>query len=219
MRYIYLVAACLLSGCSTQTLHIFESGLDDTTRQNLMRELAQREVNFRFTSLPVPEKYDSARLNIAPMTSGERWLGEVEAAVKAVGFESLTTSEFNMEGHRYTPGNAGLYLVKNRAVQLLPNLLFSHQCDDALQLQLNQRGSWEQVGSHYQGRWRYEGGHLTLTWRENDNKYPYQQVYSEREHSVQTLQGPKPAKTFTRIQLAKRPVPIFNCDLQVIFAN
>ncbi|PCK30818.1 hypothetical protein [Pseudoalteromonas piscicida] len=220
MSRVVAIVALLLSGCSTPTLHIFESGLDDGTRAKLVQALAKRDIHYRFTELPVPQEYENARLNIPPMTSGDDWLRDIEYAVKEIGFNRLTVSEFNMERHRYTPNNAGLYLVQNRVAQTLPGLLFAHQCqDDSIQLQLKPNGYWQQVGTQYQGRWNYESSFLTLTWRERPNQAPYQQVYAEHEHTVQTLQGPKPAKTFTRQQLFDRPVPVFNCDLQVIFAE
>lgn len=220
MQRIFAIATLLLSGCSTQTLHIFESGLDEGTRANLVQALEKRDIHYRFTELPVPLQYESAQLNIPPMTSGDKWLRDIEYVVKKIGFDTLTISEFNMEGHRYTPNNAGLYLVQNRAAQALPDLLFAHQCkDDSIQLQLKPNGHWQQVGTEYRGRWIYKSNSLTLTWHEKSEQHPYQQVYAEHEHTVQTLQGPKPAKTFTRQQLFDGPVPVFNCDLQVIFAE
>lgn len=195
MQRIFAMAALLLSGCSIQTLHIFESGLDDSTRADLVKALEERDIHYRFTELPVPQQYEDARLNIPPMTSGDKWHREIEYVVREIGFDSLTISEFNMQRHRYTPNNAGLYLVQNRAVQALPDLLFAHQCkDDSIQLQLKSSGHWQQVGTEYRGRWTYKSKYLTLTWREKPEQHPYQQVYSEREHIVQTLHGPKPAK-------------------------
>ncbi|MEI5639832.1 MULTISPECIES: hypothetical protein [unclassified Pseudoalteromonas] len=221
MRNLFALSLFLLSGCSSApTLHIFEAGLKQKNKEQLLEQLEQHEINYRFTRLPVPKKYQGARLNISPMATTEPWILKVENIVRSIGFNSVVISEFNTEGHRYTSNNAGLYLVQSRELQELPNLLFAHQCqDDSIQLRLFPDGKWQQIGTSYHGHWRYEKNHLTLKWLPEEASYPMQQVYRVRDHTIQTLQGPKPAKTFSRMTKGSWPIPLFNCDLQVILAD
>ncbi|WP_440054841.1 hypothetical protein ACSLBF_01365 [Pseudoalteromonas sp. T1lg65] len=220
MRALLIIMALILSGCSKNTIHIYEVGLKPDSKQQLINELEARGINYHFTDLPVPERYDGAHLNVHPLELESKQVYDLKEIVASLGFKYVEIEPFNKENHRYTPGNIGLYLVQNRQAQQLPEVLFADNCDsDELKITFKPSGKWQLIDSNQHGTWQFEMGYLTLFWYEEGNKYPYRQAYEQSDEMVNTFFGPKPAKRYTRIDSFKKPVSIMNCDLQVILAE
>ncbi|TMP36484.1 hypothetical protein [Pseudoalteromonas rubra] len=222
---VWSVAGCLLlSACSTvPVVHVFHSSLDDTQQKILVSQLEQADINYVLNDLPVPVEYTSdnntVRLNRFPADQNEALLSQLAEVVHVLGYSGLDVQDFNGEYHRFSEGNYGLYFPGDRSQVRLPDVLHSHNCAmDPFKIELNTSGEWSLTGTVTKGQWQYIDPYLTLMW--NDGRGAMQQAYQMTSHIVQTRFGEKPALTFEVMgHRSYAALPIFNCDLQVIFAE
>ncbi|AZZ99728.1 hypothetical protein [Pseudoalteromonas sp. R3] len=222
---VWSVAGCLfLSACSNQPLvHVFHSSLDDTKQQLLVNQLEQANINYVLNDLPVPVEYTSdsntVRLNRFPADQNDALISQLSEVVRGLGYAGLNVQDFNGEYHRFSEGNYGLYFPGDGSQVRLPNVVHSHDCAmDPFQIELSTSGDWNLTGTATKGQWQYIDPYLTLIW--NDGRGAMQQAYQMRSHTVQTRFGEKPAVTFQVMgHRSYAAIPIFNCDLQVIYAD
>ncbi|KAF7788456.1 hypothetical protein PRUB_a3125 [Pseudoalteromonas rubra] len=222
---VWSVAGCvLLSACSTQpVVHVFHASLDDTQQQRLVSQLEQANIHYVLNDLPVPPEYnsdgDTVRLNRFPADQNAALISQLSEVVNALGYAGLDVQDFNGEFHRFSEGNYGLYFPGVMTSVSLPEVVHSHDCEmDAFQIELKTSGDWILTGTATQGQWQYNAPYLTLIW--NDGRGAMQQAYQMTSHTVKTMFGEKPALTYQVMgHRSYAAIPIFNCDLQVIYAE
>ncbi|MCF2908688.1 hypothetical protein L1285_10200 [Pseudoalteromonas sp. DL2-H2.2] len=224
MRLWSLVGCVLLSACSTHpVVHVFHSSLDDTEQKILVSQLEQANINYVLNDLAVPVEYnsdsDTVRLNRFPADQNDVLISQLSEVVQALGYSGLDVQEFNGEYHRFSEGNYGLYFPGELAQVALPEVVFSHNCAlDAFQIELKTTGDWLLTDTMTQGKWLYNHPYLTLIW--DSGQGTIQQAYQVTSHTVQTRFGEKPAATYQVMgHRSYAAIPIFNCDLQVIYAG
>lgn len=225
LKRITLLSIGVLSivGCQQPVVHVYHQGLDDTQRFQLTQQLAAQEIKYELNDLRTPDKYTTPHLLYFPDDVNQAFINKIESIVKGLGYDNFDSQIFSQTGHYYNRGNLGLYFPVKHSQNELPDLVFSHQCEDEFQINLKANGHWRVSpeptdSSVHKYTWTFAANYLTLM-RHFDDGTAQQQVYEAKQGSVQTLQGIKPATTFAVAGHRSYSFKVFNCDLQAIFAN
>ncbi|TLX45807.1 hypothetical protein C1E24_17095 [Pseudoalteromonas phenolica] len=219
-----VIGLLVLSACQQPVVHIYHEGLSDTQRFQLKQQLEQQQINYEFTELATPDKYNTPHLLYFPGDVTEAYIQNVERIVKGLGFDRFDSQVFSHTGHYYTKGNLGLYFPSAYSERVLPELLFAHNCGDQdFQIHIKTNGQWTAMNSpiDLKGldlKWEFYETFFKLRRYFDDGTFQ-QQVYQIKQHQVRTLQGYKPAVTYEVLGHRDYSFSLFNCDLQAIFAD
>jgi hypothetical protein len=221
---LFLLALTSLSACQQPVVHVYHESLSDLQRFQLKQQFDQQQINYEFTELATPDKYNTPHLLYFPGDVTEAYIQNIEQIVRGLGFDRFDSQVFSRTGHYYTRGNLGLYFPSAHSQRVLPELLFSHNCGNTdFRIHIKTNGQWTAIDSpdDLKGltlEWEFNEPFLTLRRYFDDGTYQ-QQAYQAKQHQVRTLQGYKPAVTYEVLGHRTYSFSLFNCDLQAIFAD
>lgn len=209
-------------GCHAPKMHVFYSGLDKAQWVELTKKLDREGVTYLPNSHLGGTEYRQPTLVYFPSDLTTEFVEKLTVVVKSLGFERLDVNVFNRHKHFYSKGNLGLYFPIQNKQTAFPNLLYSADCDYAdSRLTLLASGRWRafsrDISPYIEGKWQYHAPYLTLIYAGTHGEF--QQVYEAQQHQVITLQGPKKATTYQVLGHNSYPLALFNCNLQIIFAE
>ena len=209
-------------GCHAPKMHVFYSGLDKAQWVELTKKLDREGFTYLPNSHLGGTEYRHPTLVYFPSDLTTEFVEKLTVVVKSLGFERLDVNVFNRHKHFYSKGNLGLYFPIQNKQTAFPNLLYSADCDYAdSRLTLLVSGRWRAFGRdispYIEGKWQYHAPYLTLIYAGTHGEF--QQVYEALQHQVNTLQGPKKATTYQVLGHNSYPLALFNCNLQIIFAE
>lgn len=222
-RLCFTALLVLFAGCQSHTVHVFYETLAPNRQAQLIEELEKSKINYQLSPIAPESDYDSPTLLHYPGDLAPTTIDILTNLVKRLGFERLDIQLFNGHRHFYTQGHQGLYFPQSSKKQSLPNLLYSHDCPvSEHRLHLLPGNRWRMEDSLdsnrvFTGQFQYHSPYLTLVT--DDGAGPIQQVYEALYHEVKTPHGPKDAVTYQVLGHRRYPFNLFNCDLQVIFAE
>ncbi len=130
MRKVFILLTLLLvAACSTTQVHVYTSGIDPKTQQQLLQSLDSVGFKAHQQLIPLPPLKEGAYIIYTPSSHSTQANLQIEQILKSLNLPAPETRLFSLgEGissHRYTKGNIGLYVIANSAqpVENLENLL------------------------------------------------------------------------------------------------
>lgn len=217
-----VIAAFLLSACSSPTLYLTTEGYNAEQTAELRTQLEQLDYAVETTRIQIPEAFPDTTISVNPAFRDVPLLERLEALLQTSTGTSVHSMRFGEGNHAYFGKNIGVYL-RNPASkqQRFPNpFLRSAQCpqQDGL-LKIDNDGSFElefvyyadnDQNLHYlEGLWRWHESTLSLVFSDGSEQH-----LQHRRSEVSTYQGMRPSDVYTPMN--DHSEAIVNCAYQVI---
>lgn len=119
---LIIMSALFIAGCSTTKIHVYTSGIDQHTQQQLLQSLSTAGFNAHQQTTPMQPLKEGAYIIYTPSSRSTQINQQIEQILKSLDLPAPETRLFSLgEGisaHRYTEGNIGLYVIANSMQQL-----------------------------------------------------------------------------------------------------
>lgn len=122
MRMAIIMGLVLfIAACSTTKIHVYTSGIDQHTQQQLLQSLNTAGFNAHQKTIPLPPLKEGAYIIYTPSSRSTQTNQQIEQILESLHLPAPESRLFSLgEGisaHRYTEGNIGLYVIANTTQQ------------------------------------------------------------------------------------------------------
>lgn len=121
-KLLIIMSALFTAACSTTQIHVYTSGIDQHTKQQLLQSLNTAGLNARQQTTPMQPLEEGAYIVYTPNSRSTLINQKIEQTLKSLNLPAPESRLFSLgEGissHRYTKGNIGLYVITNSAQQV-----------------------------------------------------------------------------------------------------
>lgn len=112
---LFLTLFC--TACSSTKVHVYTSGIDQHTQQQLLQSLNTAGLKAHQQTIPMQPLKEGAYIIYTPGSRSTQINREIEQILKSLNLPAPESRLFSLgEGisaHRYTKGNIGLYVIAN----------------------------------------------------------------------------------------------------------
>lgn len=116
-----LFLTLFFTACSSTTIHVYTSGIDQHTQQQLLQSLDTAGFNAHQQTTPMQPLKEGAYIIYTPNSRSVQINQQIEQILKSLNLPAPESHLFSLgEGisaHRYTKGNIGLYVISNSTQQ------------------------------------------------------------------------------------------------------
>lgn len=117
-----LFLTLVITACSTTKIHVYTSGIDQHTQQQLLQSLNTAGFNAHQQTTPLSPLKEGAYIIYTPNSRSTEINQQIEQILKSLNLPAPESRLFSLgEGisaHRYTKGNIGLYVIANSTQQV-----------------------------------------------------------------------------------------------------
>lgn len=117
-----LFLTLLFTACSTTQIHVYTSGVDQHTQQQLLQSLNTAGFNAHQQTTEMQPLKEGTYIIYTPNSRSTQINREIEQILKSLNLPAPESRLFSLgEGisaHRYTKGNIGLYVIANATQQV-----------------------------------------------------------------------------------------------------
>lgn len=121
MRMTLIILMLFTTACSTIKIHVFTSGVDQHTQQQLLQSLKTAGFKAHQQTIPMQPLKEGAYIIYTPSSRSTQINQQIEQILKSLNLPAPESRLFSLgEGisaHRYTKGNIGLYVIANATQQ------------------------------------------------------------------------------------------------------
>ncbi len=123
MRKLLIIMSVLsIAACSTTKIHVYTSGVDQHTQQQLLQSLNTAGFHAHQQTTPMQPLKEGAYIIYTPNSRSTQINQQIEQILKSLNLPAPESRLFSLgEGisaHRYTKGNIGLYVIGNATQQV-----------------------------------------------------------------------------------------------------
>lgn len=120
-KVLIITSVLLIAACSTTKIHVYTSGIDPHTQQQLLQSLNTAGFNAHQLTTPMQPLKEGAYIIYTPNSRSTQINQQIEQILKSLNLPAPESRLFSLgEGisaHRYTKGNIGLYVIANSTQQ------------------------------------------------------------------------------------------------------
>ncbi len=120
-KLLIITSALFIAACSSTKIHVYTSGVDQHTQQQLLQSLNNAGFNAHQQKTPMQPLKDGAYIIYTPSSRSTEINQQIEHILKSLNLPAPESRLFSLgEGisaHRYTKGNIGLYVIANATLQ------------------------------------------------------------------------------------------------------
>ena len=114
-KLLIITSALFIAACSTTQIHVYTSGIDQHTQQQLLQSLNTAGFNAHQQTTPMQPLKEGAYIIYTPNSRSTQINQQIEQILKSLNLPAPESRLFSLgEGisaHRYTKGNIGLYVI------------------------------------------------------------------------------------------------------------
>ncbi len=128
-KLIIILSVLFITACSTTHLHVYTSGIDQPTQQQLLHSLTTVGFKTHQPQIPLPPLNEGTYIIYTPSPRSAQLNQKIEQVLASLNLPAPESRLFSLgEGissHRYTKGNIGLYVIANpeKSADNLENML------------------------------------------------------------------------------------------------
>ena len=116
-KVLIITSVLFIAACSTTKIHVYTSGIDQPTQQQLLQSLNTAGFKAHQQTTPMQPLKEGAYIIYTPNSRSTQINREIEQILKSLNLPAPESRLFSLgEGisaHRYTKGNIGLYVIAN----------------------------------------------------------------------------------------------------------
>ncbi|EIK44523.1 hypothetical protein O59_002853 [Cellvibrio sp. BR] len=116
-KVLIITSVLFIAACSTTKVHVYTSGIDQHTQQQLLQSLNNAGLKAHQQTTPMQPLKEGAYIIYTPNSRSTQINREIEQILKSLNLPAPESRLFSLgEGisaHRYTKGNIGLYVIAN----------------------------------------------------------------------------------------------------------
>lgn len=116
-KVLIITSVLFIAACSSTKVHVYTSGIDQHTQQQLLQSLNTAGFNAHQQTTPMQPLKEGAYIIYTPGSRSTQINREIEQILKSLNLPAPESRLFSLgEGisaHRYTKGNIGLYVIAN----------------------------------------------------------------------------------------------------------
>jgi hypothetical protein len=116
-----LFLTLVVTACSSTKIHVYTSGIDQQTEEQLLQSLNTAGFNAHQQTTPMQPLKEGAYIIYTPNSRSTQINQQIEQILKSLNLPAPESRLFSLgEGisaHRYTKGNIGLYVIANSTQQ------------------------------------------------------------------------------------------------------
>lgn len=120
-KLLIIISTLFIAACSTTKIHVYTSGIDQSTQQQLLQSLNTAGFNAHQQTTPMQPLKEGAYIIYTPSSRATEINREIEQILISLNLPAPESRLFSLgEGisaHRYTKGNIGLYVIANSTQQ------------------------------------------------------------------------------------------------------
>lgn len=120
-KVLIITSVLFIAACSTTKIHVYTSGVDQHTQQQLLQSLNTAGFKAHQQTTPMQPLKEGAYIIYTPSSRSTQINREIEQILKSLNLPAPESRLFSLgEGisaHRYTKGNIGLYVIANSTQQ------------------------------------------------------------------------------------------------------
>lgn len=120
-KSLIIISALFIAACSSTKIHVYTSGVDQHTQQQLLQSLNTAGFNAHQQTTPMQPLKEGAYIIYTPSSRSTEINQQIEQILKSLNLPAPESRLFSLgEGisaHRYTKGNIGLYVIDNSTQQ------------------------------------------------------------------------------------------------------
>jgi len=117
---LFLTLFC--NACSSTKIHVYTSGIDQHTQQQLLQSLNAEGFNAHQQTVQLPPLKEGAYIIYTPSSHSTQINQQIEQILESLHLPAPESRLFNLgdgiSAHRYTKGNIGLYVIANATQQV-----------------------------------------------------------------------------------------------------
>jgi len=120
-KVLIITSVLFIAACSTTKIHVYTSGIDQPTQQQLLQSLNNAGLKAHQQTAPMQPLKEGAYIIYTPNSRSTQINQQIEQILKSLNLPAPESRLFSLgEGisaHRYTKGNIGLYVIANSTQQ------------------------------------------------------------------------------------------------------
>lgn len=120
-KVLIITSVLFIAACSTTKIHVYTSGIDQPTQQQLLQSLNNAGFKAHQQTTPMQPLKEGAYIIYTPNSRSTQINQQIEQILKSLNLPAPESRLFSLgEGisaHRYTKGNIGLYVIANSTQQ------------------------------------------------------------------------------------------------------
>ena len=113
MRITLIILVLLITACSTTQIHVYTSGIDQHTQQQLLQSLKTNGLNAHQQTIELPPLNEGAYIIDTPSSRAAQINQQIEQILKSLNLPEPESHLFSLgqgiSTHRYTKGKHGQY--------------------------------------------------------------------------------------------------------------
>lgn len=121
-KFLIITSALFITACSTTKIHVYTSGIDQHTQQQLLQSLNIAGFKAHQQTTPMQPLKEGTYIIYTPSSRSTQINREIEQVLKSLNLPAPETRLFSLgdgiSAHRYTKGNIGLYVIANSTQQV-----------------------------------------------------------------------------------------------------
>ncbi len=121
-KVLIITSVLFMAACSTTKIHVYTSGVDQHTQQQLLQSLNTAGFNAYQQTTPMQPLKEGAYIIYTPSSRSTQINQQIEQILKSLNLPAPESHLFTLgEGisaHRYTKGNIGLYVISHKTQQI-----------------------------------------------------------------------------------------------------
>lgn len=114
-KLLIITSALFIAACSTTQIHVYTSGVDPHTQQQLLQSLNTAGFNAHQQTTPMQPLKEGAYIIYTPSSRSAQTNQQIEQILKSLNLPEPESHLFSLgqgiSTHRYTKGNIGLYVI------------------------------------------------------------------------------------------------------------
>jgi hypothetical protein len=120
-KVLIITSVLFIAACSSTKIHVYTSGIDQHTQQQLLQSLNNAGFKAHQQTTPMQPLKEGAYIIYTPNSRSTQINQQIEQILKSLNLPAPESRLFSLgEGisaHRYTKGNIGLYVIANSTQQ------------------------------------------------------------------------------------------------------
>lgn len=120
-KVLIITSVLFIAACSSTKIHVYTSGIDQPTQQQLLQSLNNAGFKAHQQTTPMQPLKEGAYIIYTPNSRSTQINQQIEQILKSLNLPAPESRLFSLgEGisaHRYTKGNIGLYVIANSTQQ------------------------------------------------------------------------------------------------------
>ena len=120
-KVLIITSVLFIAACSTTKIHVYTSGINQPTQQQLLQSLNNAGLKAHQQTTPMQPLKEGAYIIYTPNSRSTQINQQIEQILKSLNLPAPESRLFSLgEGisaHRYTKGNIGLYVIANSTQQ------------------------------------------------------------------------------------------------------